>query len=59
MKYGKHKTENYKLNIINNRLILFIIIKIMENEGSDGLTLIFIFMFLIITYISSLFERFD
>lgn len=31
----------------------------MENEGSDGLTLIFIFMFLIITYISSLFERFD
>jgi len=59
MKYGKHKTENYKLNIINNRLILFIIITIMENEGSDGLTLIFIFMFLIITYISSLFERFD
>ena len=59
MKYGKHKIENYKLNIINNKLILFIIITIMENEGSDGLTLIFIFMFLIITYISSLFERFD
>ena len=29
------------------------------DEGSDALTIIFIFMFLLITYISSLFEKFD